>query len=104
MAFSREFLEEVKQRNNIEEVVGRVVSLKRAGGNLVGLCPFHSERTPSFTVFPATSSYYCFGCGAGGDVVTFVMQTENLEYVPAVELLAKRAGMRIEEDPAARTS
>ena len=54
MAFSREFLEEVKQRNNIEEVVGRVVSLKRAGGNLVGLCPFHSERTPSFTVFPAT--------------------------------------------------
>lgn len=104
MAFSREFLEEVKQRNNIEEVVGRVVSLKRAGGNLVGLCPFHSERTPSFTVFPATSSYYCFGCGAGGDAVTFVMQTENLEYVPAVELLAKRAGMRIEEDPAARNA
>ena len=58
MAFSREFLEEVKQRNNIEEVVGRVVSLKPAGGNIVGLCTFHSERTPSSTVFPATSTYY----------------------------------------------
>ncbi len=97
MAFTREFLEEIKMRNNIEEVVGRVVTLKRAGGNLVGRCPFHSERTPSFTVFPATSSYYCFGCGAGGDVVTFIMQTENVEYREAVELLAKRAGIQVEE-------
>ncbi|MBR4798861.1 MAG: DNA primase [Clostridia bacterium] len=97
MAFSRNFIEEIKKRNNIEEVVGRVVTLKRAGANLVGRCPFHSERTPSFTVFPATSSYYCFGCGAGGDVVTFVMQTENLDYREAVELLAKRAGIRVEE-------
>ena len=87
MAFTREFLEELKLRNNIEEVIGRVVNLKRAGSNLVGNCPFHSERTPSFTVFPATSSYYCFGCGAGGDVVTFVMQTENIEYREAIEFL-----------------
>ncbi len=97
MAYTREFLEELKLRNNIEEVIGRVVTLKRAGSNLVGNCPFHSERTPSFTVFPATSSYYCFGCGAGGDVVTFVMQSENLEYREAVEFLAKRAGIKIEE-------
>ncbi len=97
MAFTREFLEELKLRNNIEEVIGRVVTLKRAGSNLVGNCPFHSERTPSFTVFPATSSYYCFGCGAGGDVVTFVMQTENIEYPEAIEFLAKRAGIKVEE-------
>lgn len=97
MAFTREFLEELKMRNNIEEVIGRVVTLRRAGSNLVGNCPFHSEKTPSFTVFPATSSYYCFGCGAGGDVVTFVMQSENLEYPEAVEFLAKRAGIKIEE-------
>ena len=98
MAFTREFLEELKLRNNIEEVIGRVVNLKRAGSNLVGNCPFHSERTPSFTVFPATSSYYCFGCGAGGDVVTFVMQTENIEYREAIEFLAKRAGIKVEEN------
>ncbi len=98
MAFTREFLEELKLRNNIEEIVGRVVTLKRAGSNLVGNCPFHSERTPSFTVFPATSSYYCFGCGAGGDVVTFVMQTENIEYREAIEFLAKRAGIKVEEN------
>ena len=98
MAFTREFLEELKLRNNIEEVIGRVVTLKRAGSNLVGNCPFHSERTPSFTVFPATSSYYCFGCGAGGDVVTFVMQTENIEYPEAIEFLAKRVGIKVEEN------
>lgn len=98
MAFTREFLEELKLRNNLEEVVGRIVNLKRAGSNLVGNCPFHSERTPSFTVFPATSSYYCFGCGAGGDVVTFVMQTENIEYREAIEFLAKRAGIKVEKN------
>ncbi len=98
MAFTREFLEELKMRNSIEEVIGRTVTLRRAGSNLVGRCPFHSERTPSFTVFPSTSSYYCFGCGAGGDVVTFVMQTENLEYREAIEFLAKRAGIKVEEN------
>lgn len=97
MAFTREFIEELKIRNSIEEVVGRIVTLKRAGANLSGLCPFHSEKTPSFTVFPGTSSYYCFGCGAGGDVVTFVMQTENVDYREAVEILAKRAGIPVEE-------
>ena len=104
MAYSREFLEEIKNRNSLEEVIGRVVTLKRAGANLVGRCPFHSEKTPSFTVFPATNSYYCFGCGAGGDVVTFVMDTEGLDYREATEALAKRAGIKVEEDPSKRSA
>ena len=62
-----------------------------------GTCPFHSEKTPSFTVFTATQGYYCFGCGAGGDVIAFVRQIENLEYIPALEFLAKRAGITLPE-------
>jgi hypothetical protein len=91
MAFSQRFLEEIKERNEIEEVIGQFVPLKRAGSNVVGLCPFHNEKTPSFTVFSGTKSFYCFGCGAGGDVVTFVMKLQNLDYPEAVEYLAKRA-------------
>ena len=72
MPFSREFIEEVKRRSEIEDVVGKYVRLKRAGSNVVGLCPFHNEKTPSFTVFPQTNSFYCFGCGAGGDVFSFI--------------------------------
>ncbi len=99
MAFSKPFLEEVKRRNHITDVVSRFVPLKRAGSNMVGCCPFHSEKTPSFTVFPGTESYYCFGCGAGGDAITFVMQSEGLEYRDAVEQLAKAAGIPLEEEP-----
>lgn len=98
MAFSQRFLEEIRERNDIEEVIGQYVPLKRAGSNLVGLCPFHNERTPSFTVFPGTRSFYCFGCSTGGDVFTFVMRSQNLDYPEAVEFLAKRAGIPIEED------
>lgn len=98
MAFSKSFLEEVKRRNHITELISRFVPLKRAGSNMVGCCPFHSEKTPSFTVFPATESYYCFGCGAGGDAITFVMQSEGLEYREAVEQLAKMAGVPLEEE------
>ncbi|HOJ47885.1 MAG TPA: DNA primase [Bacillota bacterium] len=98
MAFSQRFLEEIRERNDIEEVIGQYVPLKRAGSNLVGLCPFHNERTPSFTVFPGTRSFYCFGCCTGGDVFTFVMRSQNLDYPEAVEFLAKRAGIPIEED------
>lgn len=87
------FIEEIKYRNPIEEIVGEYVPLKRAGANYNGLCPFHSEKTPSFTVFPASRSFYCFGCGAGGDVITFTMRTRNLEYMEALEQLAKRAGI-----------
>mgnify|MGYP001161799761 FL=1 len=100
MRFSQQFIDEIKDRNPIEEVVSRYVPLKRAGSNLVGICPFHNEKSPSFTVFPATKSYYCFGCGAGGDIFGFVMQTEGLDYPSAVETLAERAGIPIEQDPA----
>ena len=94
----REIIDEIVFRNDIVEVVGSYVTLKRAGSNFSGLCPFHNEKTPSFTVFPATKSCYCFGCGSGGDVITFIMRTENLDYVEALEFLAGRAGITIPED------
>ncbi|MBO5040984.1 MAG: DNA primase [Clostridia bacterium] len=101
---SPQIIEEIKYRNDIEEVISQYVSLKRAGNNLLGLCPFHSEKTPSFTVFTGTKSFYCFGCGAGGDVISFVMRTENLTYVDALRALAKRSGIEIpEDDKAAQT-
>ena len=96
----RAIIDEIIFRNDIEQIIGSYVTLKRAGSNLNGLCPFHSEKTPSFTVFPATKSFYCFGCGAGGDVVSFIMREENLDYVGALEHLAARAGITIEDDRA----
>lgn len=98
MAFSQRFLDEIKDRNDIVELISKYVALKRAGSNMSGLCPFHNEKTPSFTVFPKTRSYYCFGCGAGGDAVSFVMNLEGLSYRDAVEHLANRAGLQMEED------
>lgn len=95
---SRETIEQVIMRNDIETVVGAYVSLKRAGSNLKGLCPFHSEKSPSFTVYPNDNSFYCFGCGAGGDVITFIKKKENLDYPDAVEFLADRAGITIVRD------
>lgn len=87
-------IEDIRYRNDIEDVVSSYVPLKRAGSNnLKGLCPFHSERTPSFTVYKDTQSFYCFGCGAGGDVINFIMRQENLDYISAAEFLAKRAGI-----------
>ncbi|MBO4980176.1 MAG: DNA primase [Clostridia bacterium] len=97
MAIPREVIEEILYRTDIEELVGSYVTLKRAGSNLSGLCPFHSEKTPSFSVSPAKKFFYCFGCGAGGDAITFVMKMENLDYPQAVEFLAKRAGVTIPE-------
>lgn len=94
----REVIDEIVRRSDISLVIGQYVTLKRAGSNLTGLCPFHNEKSPSFTVFPGTDSFYCFGCGAGGDVITFIMKTENLSYVEAVELLAKRAGVEIPQN------
>ena len=95
---SKELIEEIRARNDIVELIGSYMNLKRAGANYNGLCPYHGEKTPSFTVFPATQSFYCFGCGAGGDAFTFIMRSENLDYMPAVELLAKRAGITIETE------
>ncbi len=94
----KETIEQVLMRNDIESVIGSYVTLKRAGSNLKGLCPFHSEKTPSFTVYPADNSFYCFGCGAGGDAITFIRKRENLDYPDAVEFLAKRAGITIVRD------
>ena len=94
----KEVIEEIRYRCDIEDVIGSYVTLKRAGSNRNGLCPFHSEKTPSFTVFPATKSFYCFGCGAGGDVITFIQKIENLDYVGSLEFLAARAGINIPND------
>lgn len=99
---SPEIVEEIKYRNDIVDVINTYVPLKRAGSNFNGSCPFHSERTPSFTVFPATRSFYCFGCGAGGDVVTFIMKRENVDYVSALEILANRVGIEIPKDANSR--
>lgn len=95
---SKETIEQVLMRTDIETLIGSYISLKRAGSNLKGLCPFHSEKTPSFTVYPADNSFYCFGCGAGGDAITFIRKRENLDYPDAVEFLANRAGITIMRD------
>lgn len=92
------FIEELRAQADIETVISSYVQLKRHGKILVGLCPFHSEKTGSFTVYPDTQSFYCFGCGAGGDVIGFIRRIENLDYVEAVKLLAERCGMTVPED------
>ncbi len=92
---SKNIIDDIKYRNPIDEVISSYVTLTRTGANMKGLCPFHSEKTPSFTVFGQSSSFYCFGCGAGGDVITFIMKAENLDYAGALEFLAKRAGITI---------
>lgn len=91
----RSVLDEIRLRCNIEEVISGYVNLKRAGSSYVGLCPFHSEKTPSFTVSPEKGFFHCFGCGAGGDVITFIRRAENLDYPSAVELLARRVGIEV---------
>ncbi len=98
MAFPPAFLDELSIRNPIEDVVGQYVSLKRSGSNLFGLCPFHGEKTASFSVAPDKGIYYCFGCHKGGNAVNFMMEVEGLSYPDAVRALAKRAGMEVPED------
>ena len=100
--------DEIKQRVDVVEVISRYTELKRAGSIYKGLCPFHGERTPSFVVFPHSGTWHCFGaCGTGGDVISFVMRKENLDFREAVEMLAKQAGIEIrdrEEDRSGRTA
>ncbi len=98
MAFPDEFLYQLKLANPVDSVISSYVNLKRSGHDAVGLCPFHSEKTPSFHVYNDTQSFYCFGCGAGGDVITFIKRIENLEYIEAVKLLAQRGGLDVPED------
>ncbi|MBQ2688310.1 MAG: DNA primase [Clostridia bacterium] len=98
MALPSSFLSELKMRCDITDIVSSYVNLKRRGRNMVGLCPFHSEKTPSFNIYPENGSFFCFGCGVGGDVITFIMKIENLDYIEAVKFLAMRAGLSMPED------
>lgn len=103
MRFSEAFIQEVLDRTDMEELVGRYVELKRSGSDLMGRCPFHSEKTPSFTVSPQKKLFYCFGCQAGGSAITFVQKTENLDFADAVGFLAARAGLQLPREPQAGT-
>lgn len=98
MALPDSFLLELKQNNQIDSLMSSYTNLIRRGRNYVCLCPFHSEKTPSCTVYPENQSFYCYGCGAGGDVITFAMKIENLSYIEAVKFLADRAGMQMPDD------
>lgn len=98
MALNESFLQELKYKTDIEDIVSTYVSLRKRGNTSVGLCPFHNEKTPSFTVYNDTQSFYCFGCGAGGDAIGFIKKIENLDYIDAVKLLAERAGMQMPQD------
>ncbi len=104
MAFPQSFLDELTARSDIVDVVGGYVQLKRRGANLFGLCPFHSEKTGSFSVSPDKQIYYCFGCKRGGGVVNFIMEEEGLSFPDAVRFLAKRAGMEVPEEEGSRES
>ena len=98
MAIPEDVIQEIKYRNDIETTISQYVNLKRRGKNLVGLCPFHNEKTPSFTVYPESGSFYCFGCGVGGDVFTFTGLMDNLDYIESVKLLAEKSGVALPED------
>lgn len=94
----RSFIQQLVGLCEIEDVVSSYVTIRRAGRNPKGLCPFHSEKTPSFVLYPDNQSFYCFGCGAGGDVISFIMRAENLDYVEAVRFLAKRVGLEVPDE------
>lgn len=97
-SLSDSFLQELRLKTDIVDLISSYVSLKKRGNTYVGLCPFHNEKTPSFTVYENTQSFYCFGCGAGGDGVSFMRKIENLDYIDAVKLLAQRAGMQMPDE------
>ncbi len=98
MPFPADFLERLKDANRIDDIMSDYVQIKRAGSVSKCLCPFHSEKTASCTIYTDTQSFYCFGCGAGGDVITFIMKIENLDYYEAIKLLAERSGIPLPED------
>ena len=98
MAFPQSFLDELAARNDILDVVGSYVSLQPKGGSYWGCCPFHNEKSPSFSVSPQKQMYYCFGCGKGGNVITFVMDYENESFQEAVASLAERAGIELPQE------
>jgi len=96
--FEEEYLNEVKEKNDIVDVISSYVNLRRSGNRYIGLCPFHSEKTPSFFINPQMQLYHCFGCGAGGTVIHFIEHIENLDFVEAVKFLAQRAGIPLPEE------
>jgi DNA primase len=98
LIYGEEIIEEVRSRNDIVDVISGYVSLKRKGSSYFGLCPFHNEKSPSFSVSRDKQMYYCFGCGAGGNVYTFLMEYENFSFPEAVRYLAERAGMELPEE------
>lgn len=98
MSLPDSFMQELKARSDIVSIVSGYVHLKRRGRNMIGLCPFHGEKTPSFNLYPESGSFYCFGCGAGGDVITFIRKIENLDYIEAVKFLSERAGLEVPLD------
>ena len=97
MYYPEDIVEEVRARNNIVDVVGEHVRLQKKGSTYFGLCPFHNEKTPSFSVSPGKQMFYCFGCGAGGNVYSFLMQYENATFQEAIKTLADRAGIKLPE-------
>ncbi len=98
MYYPEELIEEIRARNDIVDVISSYVKLQKKGGTYFGLCPFHNEKTPSFSVTPSKQMYYCFGCGAGGNVITFLMEYENFTFREAVEHLADRAGITLPKE------
>ncbi len=98
MPLNENFIQDLKMKTDIYDIVSTYVTLKKRGRTYVGLCPFHNEKTPSFTVYPDTESFYCFGCGAGGDAVGFMKRIENLDYIDAVKALAQRAGLQMPDE------
>ena len=95
MRYSDELLEEIRSRNDIIDVISQYVTLKRSGRNYFGLCPFHNEKSPSFSVSPDKQIFHCFGCGVGGNVFHFIQKIENISFVESVQMLADRAGVKL---------
>ena len=104
MPLPEDFLQSIKDSNEITSVMSTYVTLKRAGRDSVCLCPFHSEKTASCHVYTDTQSFFCFGCGAGGDVITFIRLIENLDYIESVKFLAQRAGIPMPEEARDQTA
>ena len=98
MRYSDQIVEEVRSRNDIVDVIGQYVHIQKKGANYFGLCPFHNEKSGSFSVSPGKQMYYCFGCGAGGNVFTFLMKYDNLTFAEALKQLADRAGITLPEE------
>ena len=93
--YSDELIEDIKSKNDIIDIISQYVILKRSGRNFFGLCPFHKEKSPSFSVSPDKQIFHCFGCGVGGNVMHFIQKIENINFPEAIELLAERAGIEI---------